>query len=216
VYYAVEQPGRGNRLERQPSAGGGKPETIVDGRAGAISADGDWLAYSSGYRESSVKLFKLRLDGDRTPSVLLEASTGRADSRAEDPAISPNQRFVAYVINGSMSDDGISVRRFPDGDGQWQLDAAGGRHPRWSAKGDRLYFERNNELWEIEVRLGDTPAFSRASRLFAGQDSRSWPSYYGYDVSADGRFLLVANRMQSVAPVMTLIENWHLQFANRK
>jgi hypothetical protein len=90
------------------------------------------------------------------------------------------------------------------------------RSPSLEREGDRLYFDRNNELWEIEVRVGDTPAFSRARRLFAGQVSRSWPSYYGYDVSADGRFLRVANRMQSVAPVMTLIENWHLQLADRK
>ena len=36
VYYDVEQPGRGARMERQSSAGGGKPETMVDGGRSGI------------------------------------------------------------------------------------------------------------------------------------------------------------------------------------
>ena len=73
VYYVVDQPGRGTRIERQPSAGGGKPETIVEGGlSGSISNDGRWLAYSSSVKENGPKLFKLRLDGDRTPSPLVE------------------------------------------------------------------------------------------------------------------------------------------------
>jgi len=43
-------------------------------------------------------------------------------------------------------------------------------------------------------------------------DVRAWPTPYGYDVGADGRFLLVVSRVQSVAPVMTLIENWQSGF----
>jgi hypothetical protein len=208
VYYSVEQPGRGNRLERQSSAGGGKPETIIEGvREGAITADGRWLAYSSNYRETGRKLFKIKLDGDRTQSMLFETP-----GQAAGVAISPNQRFIAYAIGDSLADDGIYVRRFPEGDGQWQLDAGRGSHPRWNAKGDRLYFSRGNELWEIETRLGDTPTFGRATRLFSGADIRAWPTPYGYDVGADGRFLLVASRVQSVAPVMTLIENWQSGF----
>ena len=212
VYYDVEQPGRGARMERQPSAGGGTPETIVDGgRSGSISADGRWLAYSSSYGETGRKLFKMRLDADRTPSLLFDTS-GRLDF----PAISPDNRYIAYVIGDSMAEDGIYIRRFPEGDGQWQLDAARGSNPRWSRKGDRLYFERENELWEIEVRLGDTPAFGRAKRLFAGADIRAWPTPYGFDVGSDGRFLLVASKMQRAAPVMTLIENWQMGFTNRR
>ena len=211
LYYAVEQPGRGNRLERQPSVGGGTPEAIAEGvRAGSISGDGQWLVYTSDYTESSRKLFKLRLDGDRTPSVIFEAI-----GRAVEAAISPNQHLIAYSITDSLAEDGIYVRRF-EGDGQWQLDAARGGHPRWSAKGDRLYFSRDNELWEIDAKLGDTPSFGRARRLFAGQDNRSWPTHYGFDVAADGRFLLVGNTVQSAAPVMTLIENWQLGFVNRR
>lgn len=136
--------------------------------------------------------------------------------RGGNPAISPDQRFIAYTVGESLSNDGIYVRRFPDGEGQWQLDAAGGYHPHWNAKGDRLYFARSNELWEIEVRLGDTPSFGRAQRLFAGYDNRSWPTPYGFDVAADGRFLLVANKMQSAVPVMTLIENWQTGFVDRR
>jgi hypothetical protein len=66
------------------------------------------------------------------------------------------------------------------------------------------------------VTLGDTPSFGRARRLFAGQDNRSWPTPYGFDVAADGRFLLVGNKLQSAAPVMTLIENWQMGLPNRR
>jgi hypothetical protein len=153
----------------------------------------------------------LRLDGDRTPSPLFETP-----GRPADHEIAPDQRFIAYVVGDSMHEDGIFVRRFPEGDGQWQLDAARGVHPRWNAKGDRLYFARDNELWEIDVTLGESPSYGRARRLFAGYDNRSWPSMYGFDVGLDGRFLLVANKMQGAAPVMTLIENWHAGFVNRR
>jgi eukaryotic-like serine/threonine-protein kinase len=212
VYYAVEQPGRGARIERQLSAGGGKPEIILDGgRSGSISRDGGWLVYSSIYTENARTLLRLHPDGDRTPSLLFETP-----GRAADHAISPDQRFIAYAVEDSMAGDGIFVRRFPQGDGQWQLDAAHGVHPRWSGKGDRIYFARANELWEIDVTLGESPAFGRARRLFAGYDNRSWPSMYGFDVGADGRFLLVANKMQAAPPVMTLIENWHPGVVNRR
>jgi hypothetical protein len=212
VYYDVEQPGRGARMERQPSAGGGRPETLVDGgRTGAISADGRWLVYASRYSETAQKLFTIRLDGDRTPLLLLD-TPGRPDN----PAISPDQRYIAYAVVGSMADDGVYVRRFPEGAGQWKLDTARGSNPRWSRKGDRLYFSTENEMWELDVRLGDTPAFGRARRLFAGAEIRAWPSPYGFDVSADGRFMVVVSKMQAAAPVMTLIENWQAGFKNRQ
>ena len=114
-----------------------------------------------------------------------------------------------------MTDDGLYVRRFPEGTGQWKLDTARGSYPRWSRKGDRLYFSRENEIWEIDVRLGDTPTFGRARRLFAGADISAGPSPYGFDVSADGRFMVVVSKMQAAAPVMTLIENWQAGFKNR-
>ena len=66
------------------------------------------------------------------------------------------------------------------------------------------------------MRLGDTPTFGRARRLFAGADIRAWPSPYGFDVSADGRFMVVVSKMQAAAPVMTLIENWQAGFKNRQ
>ena len=96
IYYDVEQPGRGARMERQPSAGGGKPETIVDGgRWGSISADGRWLAYASRYSETAHKLFTIRLDGDRTPSLLL-------DTR-DDPTIPPYLRTSATLRTPSST-----------------------------------------------------------------------------------------------------------------
>ena len=110
----------------------------------------------------------------------------------------------------STAESGIYVSRFPEGEGRWRLDGTRGVHPRWSAKGDRLYFARSNELWEIDVTLTDPPTFGRARRLFAGYDNGSWPTPYGFDVGHDGRLLLVATKLQSVAPVMTLIENWQL------
>ena len=213
VYYDVEQPGRAGRIERQSSAGGGTPETIVDGgNSAAISPDGRWLVYISGYGPSGRKLMKARLDGDRTPSPLFDTP-----GRPAYPAVSPDQRFIAYVIEEAGSDDGIYVSRFPDGNGQWHLDTdRRGFRPRWSAKGDRLFFTRGNELWQIDVQLGEQPVFGRPVRLFAGMDNRSWPSNYGFDVAADGRFLLVANVVQTAPPVMTLIDNWFLEFANRR
>ncbi len=173
VYYDVEQPGRGARMERQPSAGGGKPETMVDGgRSGSISADGRWLAYASRYSETAHKLFTIRLDGDRTPSLLLD-TPGRPDN----PTISPDQRYIAYAIVDSMADDGLYVRRFPEGDGAMET----GYRPRIlpameSQRRPPLFLQRERDLGNrravgrhagVRPRAGGSspgPTFARGPR----------------------------------------------------
>ena len=56
---------------------------------------------------------------------------------------------------------GVYIRPFPSGAGQWQVSVGGGGYPRWSPKGDKLWFRAfGNQLMEVDVTSGATVSVS--------------------------------------------------------
>jgi serine/threonine-protein kinase len=84
----------------------------------------------------------------------------------ENPALSPDDRFVAYETVESGRRE-IVVRSFPDGKGEWQVSQDGGARPFWSPSGDRLYFQSLSNRWLYVVDVSRDPVrFSPPRRLF--------------------------------------------------
>jgi hypothetical protein len=54
----------------------------------------------------------------------------------------------------------VYVRPFPVGAGTWQISRGGGTGPRWSPRGDELWYQRDEpgQSWIVSVRLSTTPA----------------------------------------------------------
>ena len=148
----------------------------------------------------------LTIEGDRTMELVLDT-----EFREDEPAISPDGRWIAYNSNESGQPE-IYVRPFPNlDDGKWQVSAAGGVDPVWSPDGRDLFFQSPGELMVAQVET--EPTFNAATPEsvfirtgFAGSEGRE------YDIAPDGeRFLFLRGQGGQVAEGnlgLVFVQNW--------
>jgi serine/threonine-protein kinase len=127
--------------------------------------------------------------------------------------VSPDGRWLAYEANGTQRFE-IYVRPYPNVmGGPWQVSTAGGTRPLWSPNGRELFFvapdgaimaasvDSRGRVW----RSG-TPV-----KVVDGRYSTGAPvPGRNYDVSTDGRFLVVKAppNEQSAAPQIQFVQHW--------
>jgi Tol biopolymer transport system component len=116
----------------------------------------------------------------------------RSVHRAEVPTLSPDGRWVAFVLTpagGEHGDGDVYIARFPKYTGRWRVTNSGGRWPRW--RGSSLYFV------DREQRLNAVPVAVRGTQIAIGAASRVADAVlkpgpgYSYDVSPDGQRILL-------------------------
>jgi Tol biopolymer transport system component len=123
---------------------------------------------------------------------------------------SPDGRWVAYVSQHSGRDE-VYVTSFPGGGTRWQVSGSGGTQPRWRGDGRELFFvSANGDMTAAAVdgtgarfEVKDVRSLFRVN-MFAG------PRFglYGYDVSPDGKRLLVNDAGEANVPRVALVTNW--------
>jgi Tol biopolymer transport system component len=136
-------------------------------------------------------------------------------------SLSPDGRWLAYAA-GTEGGEQIYVRPFPDvtSGGPWKVSTDGGREPLWSANGDEIFYRRGNDVMAVSVSVVgsafryDSPVQLFSAPSFIGSDSlylsgwiqRSW------DITADGRFLMIRGGVSVLAPEdelsLVVVENW--------
>ena len=134
------------------------------------------------------------------------------------PRISPDARYFAYVSDESGPDE-VFLKRFPAGEGHWQVSTGGGAWPRFSRRGDRLYYVAGDSIMEVDIALGSEPKLGAPRELFVRQ-ALGWSLFFGwapgYDVSADGnRFVVVEPQGELKGSGGIVVEeNWSRELAN--
>jgi hypothetical protein len=107
---------------------------------------------------------------------------------------------LAYTSDESGRDE-VYVRAFPDTGVRYPISIGGGRSPAWARTGRELFYLNYDipdltpqryvtDFMAVEVSLTPTFAASRPRRLFRRPVS-SWSPVRNYDVTADGRFLIL-------------------------
>ena len=194
----------GQELWTKPTDGTGAaavvPGTVRSNQAD-IAPDGDRIAYRLGR-----DLFARSLEDGDADSLVLVAT--EFDELA--PAISPDGRWLAYVSNETGRDE-IYVRPFPDAStGRWQISTSGGTEPLWSRDGRELYY-RDADLDMIAVAIVPGEAFAAGAQqtLFSTEDYWSNRFQQVYDVSSDGRFILLRRAGVSRQEEVVIVENFH-------
>jgi Tol biopolymer transport system component len=180
------------------------------------SSDGKTIIFErrtgSAEAGAQIDIWALPLEGERKPVPYLATT----DFSENQPALSPNGRWIAYVSNEDRATPQVIVRPFPDpSEGKWQISTSGGTYPRWRRDGRELYYlDRERRIVAVSV-TGDakfepgkvTPLFTTPIP-FPTTLSADIP----YDVTPDGqRFLISASLAQSPAPTttpVTVILNW--------
>ena len=194
----------------QGADGSGKPERLTSAKPGrpqvpySVTRDGTVIFGEPG--QPPFDLFTLRLEGDRTPKVLMDAPNSEHNGE-----VSPDGRWIAYQSDESGSPE-IYVRLYPSLDSRAQVSSGGGTRPVWSRNGRELFYMRpNGAMMAVSVQSSDGSSFvtGPAETLFTGQ-------YYAvlsgrsYDVSPDSkRFLMIKDAVSpSAALQLTVVQNW--------
>jgi Tol biopolymer transport system component len=124
------------------------------------------------------------------------------------PALSPDDRWVAFVSNQSGRPE-VYVRPLGTEGEQVQVSLAGGSEPLWGPDGRELFYRSQDEGEPqlIAATVRTTPQFAVSSRrpLFPLADIDGSNPHTGYDVSPDGRTFAMVRR--SPATRIMVIQN---------
>ncbi|MDA2938615.1 hypothetical protein MYX75_10175, partial [Acidobacteria bacterium AH-259-A15] len=213
VFRSGDNPSEYN-ISVKAADGTGQPQTLVKGITPAFSPDGKFLLYSARSEETGWDLWYLPWDGDKKPVVFLQT-----DGWQYWPRVSPDGRYLAYTSDESGRNE-VYLKLFPSAEGKWQVSVNGGHWPRWSSSGDRLFYAEGDYLREVEVTTRPSLTLGTPRKLFTRQASGGtspfgWPD--GFDVAANGRFVLVQSAESdkgSKNPGITVVQNWFTEFKN--
>ena len=97
---------------------------------------------------------------------------------------SPDGHWIAYSSDVSGKRE-IYVRSFPGPSGEWQISSGGGKSPKWSDDGTKIYYLTLDwMLMEIPVKMGAEVQVGTPRSLFSlSRDSE-------FEVLAEGKFLV--------------------------
>jgi Tol biopolymer transport system component len=142
--------------------------------------------------------WSLPLEGDRKPSLVVE--------RGGNAKLSPDGRWLAYQ-SGESGVVQVYVVAFAGGNGKWQVSSNGGTLPRWSRDGKELYYlDPTFSLFAVPVKVAGS-----ALQLGTPQTLLSnWtvPSVPLYDISPDGKKILLDQVPQQVSQSVTVVTNF--------
>jgi Tol biopolymer transport system component len=99
------------------------------------------------------------LTAAHTPRLVL----GGRDFKGEGQ-VSPDGRWLAYT-HESGGQSVIFVRRYPSGEGRWQISTPQGLEPRWSTDGRRLYYRFDRAIYQVAIDTSSGFAAARPERL---------------------------------------------------
>jgi serine/threonine-protein kinase len=145
----------------------------------SVSADGNIVFY-----EGARDIWVLPLD-TRTPVPLLQTPAFETS-----PRFSPDGRWLTYVSVDSGVGE-VYVRPFPGPGGRLQISNGGGSEPVWSRSGGEVFYRDGNRMMASAFSAAPTLTAERPRLLFEGSYLRSDTGGAGYDVAADGRFLMI-------------------------
>jgi serine/threonine protein kinase len=202
IAYTSDRNGHSN-LYRKPSDGSGAEELLLTDAQVIIaddwSRDGKFLLYSRGSGLDST-VWALPLEGDRTPFQVLPHSVVLTRSR-----LSPDGKWLAYSSNESGNVE-LYVVPFRGGQGKWQVSPHGGAQPKWSADGKELfYMDLTYNLYAVPVKeVAGALQFGAAQILVTNWSA---PQVF-YDVTPDGKKILLDRVSQQVSESMTVVTNY--------
>lgn len=206
IAYGSQSNGK-NHLYRKLSDGSGAEELLLDDEQTLIpgdwSSDSQYLLYSRGpFFSNGAEIWALPLEGDRKPFLIVPHS---ASSYAGAGRLSPDGRWLAYSSNESGQTE-VYVIPFRGGQGKWQVSQSGGDRPLWGKDGKSLYYaDLNFTVFAVPVKqLNDTLQFGSAEQIVSNLASQ----IFFYDVSPDGKKILLNVISQQVNQSITVVTNW--------
>jgi Tol biopolymer transport system component len=183
------------------TVGGGPEELIYRGpdreASEAWLKDGSILFGNLGGH----KYFLLR-PGEREPKLIYQS-----DFQVDEPAISPDGKWVAYGSRESGTWQAY-VARFPEWDEQRQISTDGGMQPHWRADGREIvYVTSDGKLMSVGVKPGTSFEASPPALLF-NTGLRASGTLEQWTMSHDASRFYVLTSVQEGETPITVALNW--------
>jgi Tol biopolymer transport system component len=201
--------GGGNVEIRSKAAdGSGSEKTLFaeqnNYHAPGFSPDGKYLTYLWGEGEKMVSLWIRPVTGDAKPVAAVQPPSPQSNLSAY--RISPDGRWVAYASDESGQQD-VYITSFPEGRGKWRVSSNSGAYPAWSGNGKELFFKdlSDNILVCTVTPKGSEVEVGAPQRLF---HAASPGIGVAFDVSFDGKRLLVNHAEEEAQVPLQLVTNW--------
>jgi Tol biopolymer transport system component len=208
------------QIFRKDVTSGRPEEQLTTGAGDKIvpdwSRDGRYLLFIQIETTTAEDIWALPLEGDRRPYPVLQ--TPAIDT---NPALSPDGQWLAFESSASGRPE-VLVTRFPGSRSavagtapRWQVSTQGGSRPRWSGDGRALFYVSldDGSIMRAGVHIADPGFESDVPRVYA--EIPVMPGARSpFDVSADGRLLLLERTINQGAP-LAVVTNWPAIMARR-
>jgi serine/threonine protein kinase len=164
------------------------------------SPDGRYLAFDrrslSGNGHWNVWI--LPMSGDKKPYPLLDSNYDQGSA-----IFSPDGKWLAFESKETGRYE-IYLVPFPDATSKLAISTDGGRNPRWSLRGQELfYLGEDGRVMAASLHAGKTGLQVTATHPLFKND------LHYFDVSSDGKRFLTFRVAENQAPApITLISNW--------
>ncbi len=196
-------------LYERPASGGDEKvlaRSKQDKVLPSVSPDGSRLLFASPEGSNFTRsLLPLSGHGD---AVRLSGSSGVSE---QHPAFSPDGRWTAFDSNESGQRE-VYVQPLPEGPKR-QVSIGGGQMPVWNPNGSELFYAaKDGMLMSVGLRLSaGRPEIAEPQPLFLLQLGTSgeipWLRH-PYDVSPDGRFLVIRRAPDAEPDSAVVVTNW--------
>jgi protease II len=154
-----------------------------------------------------VSLWIRAVNGDGKPLAVVQPPSPQ--SNLTSYRISHDGRWVAYVSDESGQQE-VYITSFPEGKGKWRVSANGGAYPTWSGDGKELFFKNlSDDILVCAVApMGSQIEVGMPQKLF---HAASPGLGVAFDVTSDGKRVLVNHPEEEAQRPLQLVTNWPAQ-----
>jgi eukaryotic-like serine/threonine-protein kinase len=162
--------------------------------------------------------FAVRIQPETSGDIFLMSKSGSFPPRSlvvtpayeGGPQLSPDGRWLLYQSDASGQPE-IYVRRFPALDRQWPVSEGGGVQTRWSPTDREIYYRNGRSLMAVPFDAsGAEPVFGKPAALFPDEyEMGANISVANYDITRDGRFIMLSRGPQS--GTLRVVINWTVE-----
>jgi serine/threonine-protein kinase len=202
----------------QPADGHAGMESLTSSHfsqsSGSWSPDGATLMFDQLNPTTGWALWIMSMAGNRRLQPFIQTTFSELS-----PRFAPNGRWVAYVSDESEQNDravpqsgalprlathDVYVRPFPGPGRKIRISHDGGAEPVWSRDGREIFYLRGSDVMAVKTNSTGDLSPETPHLLF-----RRATLFGGYDVSPDGRFLMIDDVPSSVAAApIAVVVNW--------
>ena len=210
LLFAAQTPRGGGIVEIRSKAadGSGMEKTVIPGQNNyhfpAWSPDGKYVTYLWGEGEKQVSLWIVPVAQNSKPVAIVQPPSPQ--SNIYQYRVSPDGLWVAYTSDESGQQE-VYLTAFPEGKGKWRVSTTGGFFPAWSGNGKELFYQGlPSEFFVCAISAkGSEVEIGKPQHLFHAETPGIGMSF---DVSLDGKRLLVDHADEETQAPLHLLTNW--------